>query len=249
MKDSFQDKIRRQMVKAISDYNLIGEGDRVAVAVSGGKDSSVMLYLLNEIKKRSPYHFEIDAVLLDQNQPGFKVDEFADWVKSIGVCFHLISEDTYSIVKDKTAPGKSYCGLCSRLRRGILYNFAFENGYSKIALRHHRDDLNETILMNLFYSGQLASMPPLLRSDDERNTVIRPLCYVPEEWITDFSQELEVPIIPCRLCGTQEGMRRERIKNLIRELEKEHDYIGQSMLNAQKNIRLSQLSDSKHWNH
>ncbi len=242
-----QDKIRRLMVMAISDYSLIEAGDRIAVAVSGGKDSSVMLYLLDEIRKKAPYKFTVDAVLLDQHQPGFKVDEFASWVESIGVNFHMISEDTYTIVKEKTAPGKSYCGLCSRLRRGILYNYASDQGYTKIALGHHRDDLNETVLMNLFYSGKIASMPPLLKSDDTRNTIIRPLCYVAEEWIAGFAASLKVPIIPCRLCGSQEGMRRERIKKLIQELETEHVDVSQSMLAAQKNIRPSQLLDSNHW--
>jgi tRNA 2-thiocytidine biosynthesis protein TtcA len=237
------EKIRKHIVSAIADYELIGEGDRILVAVSGGKDSSVLLYMLEEIRKRSPVNFSLQAVLLDQKQPGFNVTSYKEWVESIGLTLQVIEEDTYAIVKEKTEPGKSYCGLCSRLRRGILYNYAVEHGFSKIALGHHRDDFNQTVLMNLFYSGMLAAMPPKLRSDDGRNVVIRPLCYLPEDTIAACAEHLAIPVIPCRLCGSQDGMKRERVKKLLRDMEKERGDISWNILAALQNVRPSQLMD------
>ncbi len=237
------EKIRKQIVSAVTDYELIGEGDRILVAVSGGKDSSVMLYMLEEMRKRAPISFTIQAVLLDQKQPGFSVDAYRSWVESIGLTLVVLEQDTYSIVKEKTEPGKSYCGLCSRLRRGILYNYAAEHGYTKIALGHHRDDFNETVLMNLFYSGMLAAMPPKLRSDDGRNVVIRPLCYLAEETIQEGAGFLNIPIIPCRLCGSQDGMKRGRVKQLLRDMEKERGDVSWNILAALQNVRPSQLMD------
>ncbi len=237
------EKIRKQIVSAVTDYELIGEGDRILIAVSGGKDSSVMLYMLEEMRKRAPISFTIQAVLLDQKQPGFNVDAYRSWVESIGLTLVVLEQDTYSIVKEKTEPGKSYCGLCSRLRRGILYNYAAEHGYTKIALGHHRDDFNETVLMNLFYSGMLAAMPPKLRSDDGRNVVIRPLCYLAEETIQEAAGFLNIPIIPCRLCGSQDGMKRGRVKQLLRDMEKERGDVSWNILAALQNVRPSQLMD------
>ena len=237
------EKIRKQIVSAVTDYELIGAEDKILVAVSGGKDSSVLLYMLEEMRKRAPISFTIQAVLLDQKQPGFSVDAYRKWVESIGLTLHVIEQDTYSIVKEKTEPGKSYCGLCSRLRRGILYNYAAEHGYTKIALGHHRDDFNETVLMNLFYSGMLASMPPKLRSDDGRNVVIRPLCYLAEDMIAEAAGHLNIPIIPCRLCGSQDGMKRGRVKQLLRDMEKERGDVSWNILAALQNVRPSQLMD------
>lgn len=241
------DKIRRQTVAAISEYDLIKANDRVMVAVSGGKDSAVMLVLLDAIRKRSPYPFTLHPVLLDQKQPGFAVDAFKAWVLKQGYELKVLEEDTYSIVLDKTEEGKSYCGLCSRLRRGILYNYAAKMGYEKIALGHHRDDLNTTLLMNLFFNGRIASMPPKLRSDDGRNMVIRPLVYVQEDDIKIASDELLVPIIPCNLCGSNGNMQRSRIKKMIKDLGVENPQLGPSLIKAQQNIRASQLLDKSHW--
>jgi tRNA 2-thiocytidine biosynthesis protein TtcA len=239
--------VRKQMVAAMDRFGLIEAHDRVLVAVSGGKDSAIMYELLCDIQKRAPFAFELQPLILDQKQPGFDVKDFKTWIETFGTSLIVLEEDTYSIVKEKTQPGKSYCGLCSRLRRGILYNYAFEHGYTKIALGHHRDDLNETLLMNMFFNGQIASMPAKLLSDDKRNTVIRPMVYVKESDIVILSQD--IPIIPCRLCGSQEGMQRARIKSLIENLSKDIPHIASSLLNAQENTRFSQLlaADEKNY--
>lgn len=241
------DKIRRDVVRALSDYRLIEEGDRVMVGMSGGKDSSILLLMLDEIRRRAPISFTLHPVMLDQKQPGFDETAFCAWFAERGLPVTVIGEDTYAIVKEKTEPGKSYCGLCSRLRRGILYNYAAEHGYSKIALGHHRDDLNVTMLLNLFYNGRISSMPPKLLSDDERNTVIRPLCYVAEEAIIALAGEIGFPIVPCNLCGTQDNLKRARLKTLVRELEHEIPNLSASLLTAQKNVRPSQLADPTLW--
>lgn len=242
-----EERLRKLVVATLSEYTMIETNDRVLVAVSGGKDSSVMLYLLEQIRRRSPTSFELEAIIIDQKQPGFDVSAFKTWVEKIGIHLTILEEDTYSIVLEKTKPGKTYCGLCSRLRRGILYNYAYEQGFNKIALGHHRDDLNETILMNLFYSGSLASMPPKLRSDDGRNTVIRPLCNLAEKEIAQFASQLKVPIIPCNLCGAQDGLRRQYIKKLLQDVEKDHEEVGASLLAAQKNLKPTQLADRRFW--
>ena len=239
-------KIRRQMVQAISDYEMIADGDRIMVAVSGGKDSTILLLMLAEIQRRAKLSFELQPVILDQKQPGFQVEAYRQYLKDQGLDLTVIEEDTYAIVKEKVDPAKkSYCGLCSRLRRGILYNYAHSHGYNKIALGHHRDDLNETILMNLFYGGRIASMPPKLRSDDGRNVVIRPLAYVPERQLVSYAEQLDFPIIPCNLCGSQDGLKRQRVKRLLRELEEERPDLGDNMLAAMKNIRPTQLLDGR----
>ena len=237
------EKIRKTMVKAISRYSMIQDGDRILLAVSGGKDSTIMALMFRDIAIKSPVSFTYEAVILDQKQPGFNVETYQDWMMQQGVPLTIITEDTYSIVKEKVPVGKTTCGLCSRLRRGILYNYAHEHGFDKIALGHHRDDLNETLLLNIFYTGQLGSMPPKLISDDKRNTVIRPLCEVSEKDLTDLSQSLNIPVIPCNLCGSQENLKRKKIKKLLKTLEADHPELQSSMIKAQRNIKASQLSD------
>lgn len=241
--ETYRDKIRRKIVEAASDYELIEPSDRIMVCVSGGKDSTILALMLASIRERAPFEFDFSAVILDQKQPGFQLDAYRTWLEARGIPLTVISEDTYSIVKDKVAPGKSYCGLCSRLRRGIFYNYAHANGYTKIALGHHRDDLNQTVLLNLFYSGRMAGMPPKLFADDGRNTVIRPMAYVPEAWLSAYAKELMIPVIPCNLCGSQANLKRRKIKDLLRSLESDFPQLGASLLTAQQNVRPSQLLD------
>lgn len=238
-----ESKIRKQITSALSDFEMIAEGDRVLVAVSGGKDSTILALLLKEIQKRAPFTFSITPVILDQKQPGFQLDKYKNWLLQCGLELSVIEEDTYSIVKEKVEENKTYCGLCSRLRRGVLYTYAKTNNFNKIALGHHRNDINETLLLNLFYSGSLASMPPKLLSDDRENIVIRPLAYVDEKDLVHYAEELDVPVIPCNLCGSQENMSRKRIKNLLRDLEKEIPNIHSSIQKSISNIKLSQLMD------
>lgn len=239
-------KIRRQMVEAIAEYKLIEDGDKVMVCCSGGKDSSILLALLSEVQRRAPYHYDLEAVMLDQGHPGFDPKPFAAWVDSLGVKLTIVEKDTHSIVKEKITSGV-FCSLCSRLRRGILYDHAHQNGFTKMALGHHRDDLSETLLMNLFYTGKLAAMPPKLKSDDGRNILIRPLSLVAEKDLKELASAWKFPIIPCNLCGSQDGMKRQRIKKLLGELEQEIPFIGNSMLKAMSNIRESQLMDQQLW--
>lgn len=236
-------KIRKDIVRALSDFQMIENGDKVLVCVSGGKDSSLLLLLLQEIQRRAEIDFIIEAAILDQKQPGFSLVEFQPWIESFGIRLHVIQRDTYAIVKEKITDGSAYCSLCSRLRRAILYDFATANGFTKIALGHHRDDLIETTLLNMFYTGTMASMPPKLKSDDGRNILIRPLCYVSEKEIIDLTNEFKFPIIPCNLCGSQDGLKRKRIKSLVKDLEKEIPFIGSSILNALGNIKPTQLLD------
>jgi tRNA 2-thiocytidine biosynthesis protein TtcA len=233
-------------VEAIAEYNLIEEGDKVAVCVSGGKDSSVLLALLAEIARRAPYQFSIEAVMLDQGHPGFDPNPFSKWVESLEIPFHLLRKDTFSIVKEKVTDGV-YCSLCSRLRRGILYNFTAQNSFTKMALGHHREDMNETLMMNLFFTGKISGMPPKLKSDDGRNILIRPLVYVAENEIRELAESWGFPIIPCNLCGSQEGMKRQKVKKLLADLEKEIPYLANSMIKAQSNVHISQLRDQALW--
>ena len=241
------DKIRKKMVAALSDFEMIEPDDKIMVAVSGGKDSSIMLMLLSEIQKRSKIPFSFQAVILDQKQPGFRPEKFQSWLKGMGLDLTVIQEDTYSILTDRVDEGKSFCGLCSRLRRGILYNYAHKHGFNKIALGHHRDDLIETVLMNMFFNGRISSMPAKLLSDDGRNTIIRPLAFVPEQWLIDYAEELNFPVIPCNLCGSQENLQRAKIKGMIRNLEKDHKDLGASMLRSLQNVKPSHLLDQKLW--
>lgn len=238
--------IRKDIVRALSDFHMLDANDKVLVCVSGGKDSSVLLALLTEIQRRAERKFQIEAAILDQKQPGFDVRDFRDWVQNLGVPLHIIERDTYSIVTEKVKDGV-YCSLCSRLRRAILYDFAFEKGFQKMALGHHRDDLLETTLLNMFYTGKMASMPPKLRSDDERNVIIRPLCYVPEKKLIQLSQVWKFPIIPCNLCGSQEGLKRKKMKKLIANLEQEIPDLANSMLSSLGNIKTSQMLDHQLW--
>nr|WP_244618304.1 tRNA 2-thiocytidine(32) synthetase TtcA [Rhodoferax sediminis] len=236
-------RLCREVGRAIVQYNMIEEGDKVMVCMSGGKDSYTLLDILLKLKRRAPIHFDLIAVNLDQKQPGFPEHVLPDYLKSTGVPFHIENEDTYSIVKRLIPEGKTTCSLCSRLRRGILYRVADELGATKIALGHHRDDILQTLLLNMFFGGKMKSMPPKLVSDDGRHVVIRPLAFVAEKDAQRWSQHRDFPIIPCNLCGSQENLQRKQVGEMLREWEKKFPGRVENMFNALQNVVPSHLLD------
>lgn len=241
--NKLQKRLRRNVGRAIQDFNLIEEGDRVMVCLSGGKDSFVLLDILRNLQARAPVRFELTAVNLDQKQPGFPEHVLPDYLRGIGVPFHIIEQDTYRIVKRVIPEGKTTCGLCSRLRRGILYTFAAEQGMTKIALGHHRDDILETLFLNLFHGGKLKAMPPKLLSDDGRHVVIRPLAYCKESDIAAYAAARQFPIIPCNLCGSQPNLQRQAIKMMLRQWERQFPGRVETIFAALQNVAPSHLAD------
>lgn len=246
--NKLQKRLRRLVGTAIVDYNMIEAGDKVMVCLSGGKDSYTMLDILLSLQKTAPIDFEIVAVNMDQKQPGFPEHVLPAYLSKINVPFHIIEKDTYSIVKEIIPEGKTTCGLCSRLRRGTLYSFADEIGATKIALGHHRDDIIETLFLNMFYGGKLKAMPPKLLSDDKRNILIRPLAYCSEADIIEFSDAKGFPIIPCNLCGSQENLQRQVIKDMLHAWEKQYPGRTETLFSAIKNVSPSQLADNNLFN-
>lgn len=233
--------------KAIADFRQIERGDRVLVCLSGGKDSYTLLRILNLLRVRSRNKFELFSFTLDQAQPGWDDSGLRAYLQENKIPFEILHQDTYGIVKDKIPEGKTYCSLCSRLRRGIIYNYAHENGFNKVALGHHRDDLIESLMMSILYQGEISSMPPVLNSDCGRCTVIRPMVYCQESDIAAYAKEMAFPIIPCNLCGSQTGLKRQTVKALIRDLAKDNPNIPSNMLHALQAVRPSQLMDKSLW--
>jgi tRNA 2-thiocytidine biosynthesis protein TtcA len=238
-------RLRSGMGKAIADFNMIEEGDRIMVCLSGGKDSFTMLQILMDLQKRAPIKFDLVAVNLDQKQPGFPAHILPEYLETLGIEYYIVDRDTYSIVKAKIPEGKTTCGLCSRLRRGTLYSFAEEINANKIALGHHKDDIVQTMFLNMFYGSRLSAMPPKLLSDDKRNVVIRPLAYCREKDIELFSEKMAYPIIPCNLCGSQENLQRQSIKKMLIEWEAEQPSRIDSIFSSLQNVSASQLADTQ----
>jgi tRNA 2-thiocytidine biosynthesis protein TtcA len=243
--NKLEKKLCRLVGQAIGDFGMIEDGDKVMVCVSGGKDSYAMLDILMKLRERAPIHFEIIAVNLDQKQPNFPAEILPNYLKSLGVQFHIEEQDTYSIVKRVIPEGKTTCGLCSRLRRGILYRVADELGATKIALGHHRDDILETLMLNMFYAGKLKGMPPKLRSDDGKHIVIRPLAYVPEKLLERYAGDMNFPIIPCDLCGSQPNLQRQVMKEMLRDWEKKYPGRVENLFRSMHHIVPSHLMDGE----
>lgn len=240
-------KLLHYTSKAVADFNMIETGDKVMVCLSGGKDSFTMLQLLNQMRIASGHKFEIFSFTLDQAQPGWDDTKVRQWLDNKEIPYEILHRDTYSIVKEKIPEGKTYCSLCSRLRRGNIYTYAKKHGFTKIALGHHRDDLIRTYLMSILYSGTTKSMPPKLLTDDKANIVIRPLVYCQEDDIIEYAKEQQYPIIPCTLCGSQDGLMRVKVKQLIDDLAKSNPKIPSNILHAMQSVRPSQLMDSNLW--
>ena len=238
-----QAHLRGLVGKAIGDYAMITEGDKVMVCLSGGKDSYTLLDMLMSLQRSAPVRFELVAVNLDQKQPGFPAHVLPDYLASLGVPFHVIEQDTYSVVKRVIPEGKTMCGLCSRLRRGALYHWAAGNGVTKVALGHHRDDIVETLFLNMFFGGRLKAMPPKLRSEDGRHIVIRPLAYVPESDIERYARARSFPIIPCKLCGSQDNAQRRMIKQMLHDWEKAYPGRTESIFSAIRQVEAGHLAD------
>ena len=242
--NKLQKRLRRNVGNAIADYNMIEAGDKVMVCLSGGKDSYAMLDILLNLQASAPIDFELVAVNLDQKQPGFPTEVLPSYLKGLGVDFHILEKDTYSIVTSKVPEDKTFCGLCSRLRRGTLYGFAQKIGATKVALGHHRDDIVETLFLNMFYQGKLKAMPPKLLADDKQNMVIRPLAYCRESDLQALAELKEFPIIPCNLCGSQDGLQRQVVKEMLQTWERQHPGRIDTIFKAIKNVSPSQLADT-----
>ena len=238
-------QIRGLVGKAIEDYAMIGAGDRVMVCLSGGKDSYTLLDMLMSLQRSAPVEFSLLAVNLDQKQPGFPAHVLPDYLRDLGIEYHVIEQDTYSVVKRVIPEGRTMCGLCSRLRRGALYRFAAENGVTRIALGHHRDDIVETLFLNLFVGGRMKAMAPKLRSEDGRNVVIRPLAYVAERDIARYAAARAFPLIPCSLCGSQENLQRMAVKRMLADWEREHPGRTEAIFSALRNVDPATLADTR----
>lgn len=246
--NKLQKRLRRNVGQAIADYNMIEPGDRVMVCLSGGKDSYGLLDILLGLQKSAPIEFELIAVNLDQKQPDYPEDILPAYLRGLCIEFHILEKDTYSVVTRVIPEGKTYCSLCSRLRRGTLYGFAEEIGATKIALGHHRDDMVETLFLNMFYQSKLKAMPPKLRSDDGRNMVIRPLAYCSESDMEAYAELRQFPIIPCNLCGSQDGLKRQEIKAMLQQWQRQFPGRVESIFTALQNVSPSQLADTALFN-
>ena len=242
--NKLQKRLRRNVGKAVADYRMIEEGDRIMVCLSGGKDSYAMLDILMNLQKNAPVQFELVAVNLDQKQPGFPERVLPNYLDTLDIEYHILEKDTYSVVTSKIPEGKTYCSLCSRLRRGTLYGFAEQIGATKVALGHHRDDIVETLFLNMFYQGKLKAMPPKLLSDDKRNVLIRPLAYCKESDLVALAELKQFPIIPCNLCGSQAGLQRNAVKEMLTQWERQFPGRIDAIFGAIKNVAPSQLADT-----
>ena len=243
--NKLQKRLRRNVGKAVADYRMIEEGDRIMVCLSGGKDSYAMLDILMNLQKNAPIKFDLVAVNLDQKQPGFPEHVLPAYLDKLNIEYHILEKDTYSIVTSKIPEGKTYCSLCSRLRRGTLYGFAEQIGATKVALGHHRDDIVETLFLNMFYQGKLKAMPPKLLSDDKRNILIRPLAYCRESDLIELAALKQFPIIPCNLCGSQAGLQRNAVKDMLKQWERQFPGRVDAIFGAIKNVAPSQLADTE----